>query len=445
MMNKIRTPTVTAFVFSIQSKGPQMAKEKKDKQIQELRLVKGVGQKSAEILTKSGICSLRTLASCPSEVLKKILENQLHVNSSSWPKKARKIIERNTFVLPGDIEIASEFEERETELRIQLLSAESAAKSLRQILDDSYGIITGIGVGLRTKAGRITSPLTYVVIVDVEYKMHEAELTSDKIKLIPNEYRGTVVKVMESAPSYASNTINPDDPSHVVGGQKISATKKINGKFNSGTLGIAVPIKGQKFVGLANQHFAKKGQEIIQPPQDPISPEMKLGKVTKSSNISTPGVDGSIFPIENEMRQFIDGVIGFEKNAKFYFASARLFASDVGAKAYIFGAKTGRKRVGRIVSRSMDKLKIGGKSYNDIIKVTSQQSFIRKGDSGSVLILDISQSGSNKNYLVGGLFFARSKNSTKVGYACHFSNVAKKLKLKIPSGKLKSNWKSNKH
>lgn len=414
-----------------------------DKHYDDLTQITGLGKKSQSRLYDADICTFADLADATPEQICKVLDG-MPVNPDGWSVAASKYVER----IGLEAEVDREFELRIKELMRQKRAAGKALARLETPLQNGkYGDVTGFGVELKTKGGLEVLPLKYVMHVCVRFKLSEDDLKKKRVKLLPKEVDGVEIKVTELNPYHPSNgnvgnVGNESVVTNVVkGGMPISEANQLpSGNFNEGTYGIRIPCSNGTAIGIANQHFARKGKVMIQPPVADWEDFHRIGVVKDSKYKRKPGVDAAIVELENTLRDFRFGVHGFEDDSKFVFAAKPLKTSrDVGAIAYKFGAKTATKLAGKIKSVDFN-IDVGRRQFREIIRVRSPRSFIEDGDSGSVLVLDISKVGSPKLFLVAGLFFAGSKTSEKYGYACHFSEVINVLKLKIPQEKTRTDW-----
>ena len=400
----------------------------------------------------------------------------------------------------GGAELRAEFAIKAQELEAQCEAAERVVKRIQKWCRMGlFGEISGCSVALRVKDGRVVSPLRYGVEVHVPTKLPKEDLLvldvrkvpKGKLKegvryLIPDSIDGVLVKVVESRPYRTSSQPGLEsalelDPGTVKlkgGGLDnikekptidLANTELIGGlptvdpihPGNWGTFGIAFSnridetSRTTRYFGLANEHFADKDNDMVQPPHEPRDKTLwNIGTVRKTKNGAEGNyhVDAACIDLEGKRDVISRLVIGFGEE-KFLFANRPLqrrpfFHTDVGRAVYKYGARTNHFVEGYIQEPEFATLRIPGDNRNlkTVIRAKSNgdKAFIQPGDSGSALVISarVAMPGEadQVRFIVVGLCFAGQEGRHDVLFACHFSHVIKALELKIPKTLLRDQW-----
>lgn len=373
-----------------------------------------------------------------------------------------------------------EFKGRKDDLAQEYSRAKKVqAKILNWKKQGRFGNVTGCSVTFRTKGGVVVSPLRFVVEVFVAKKVSPVYLekfssskkaAKGKIQMLPDAVDGILINVVESNHKHSvksSGLVKPKDKdilvpvseqddladTQILGGLPIVQS----GQDDWGTLGItfsnsADDDSGSSFFGLANAHFAREGDSIVQPdvvPNDPT--HWKIGTVAKDvEDHDSDGfyIDAAVIELNQSgtnSREIVSRVIQEFGTDKILFANRPLDLLDLPIKLFKFGASTARRLEGKLVDPDFQDLELPElpQPVNQVIwaRGIGDSPFIEEGDSGSVLVGDvIDQQDGTPKFVVVGLCFAGSEENSKWAFAVHFSRVIEALSLEIPDDLLLDDW-----
>ena len=345
--------------------------------------------------------------------------------------------------LPTSVEFRRECEERRDELEKERRRVERACKKLTKRIDaGEFGTVLKCFPGFRRKLGRFVSPVQYVIVVSVPYKIPIDQIELADFDALPSEFENIQVKVVECRPYLLSSdeppeSVFPNDAPDfastvVIGGLPCAAC---GDEANWGTLGICFRQKGDQFA-VVNAHFAAYKDEMLQPPALPNKFDRfqwGIGEVVESeylTDVSGGGtIDAALIKISLNNRSFSDGLIeNLGSNRLFdetiYFAGDRLTRSDQ-LDVFKVGARTQLTR-GVISDAEFGGLVIDGISLKSVIEFYNEynNTVVDCGDSGSALVATLTN-----GLLVLGIVFAADEANPHIGYACHFADLISQFSL----------------
>ena len=472
--------------------------------------IEGIGPKISAALKKGGINTFKKLANASPTKLKSFLKGPglASADPTSWPHQAsladaqrwtelaalqdvlhggrglkkQTAGSKGTYIEPSAVptetrpysvlsfptlqEIREEESRREQELRIEYQRAEKAANAIEKIIrgkNANYGKVNSCFVGYRRKFGRVLSPLQWVIIVEVPFKVAEDRLEKTGLDVVPQEHQGVRVKVAEDRASYLvtrpavslsgggnldRTQVFPSDASdydetELAGGLPCSMSESID---NIGTLGLCFLNDGVP-TAIVNQHFAEKDDHAQQPPEDALngSTAQEIGRVVKSERVNfgfgsqQPSIDAAIIELNlNGGRQpsfkLLDGpntLFDFDM----FFASERIpfwqnFPTDQRPKA-IFKVGAATQFTDCAIEHTNHTVVVEGDTAVQTIRFFGDGTVAAEGDSASVVCSWISD-----GILVLGLLFAGNHDGS-VGYACHFADVIREMELQIDDSQLR--------
>lgn len=301
--------------------------------------------------------------------------------------------------------------------------------------------VVGVDVGFRMKKDRFVIPPRYVIRIDVEYKMTDAELKSSRRKRIPQKIDGIDVKVLERRYVATAGGLPPGcndvewrcrrEP--IVGGVAISRNEAgLRAKW--GTLGCIV-FKDGEAVYLMNAHVAaaggplETGKPIRQPPMKAVDDPI-IGTILGEPVLSDRVDCALVKPIGRSPKQHI---LGLKSDANY--ATRKLKTRDQGiTKVLKVGAKTGFAPVlGGIIENVRKKVSVKGLGvFKGQILIRGERALFQDGgDSGAVIVEETKIAGKTVYNIVGLCFAATDDGLTAI--ACHFHRVAKSLDITVNS------------
>lgn len=367
--------------------------------------------------------------------------------SASHPHPLEKVVTGAEFL--------EELHQRKDDLEKEKKRVEKACKEFKTEIESGvYGKVQSCAADFRQKLGRIVSPLRYVIVVAVPYKIVDDQLDRGGVRRIPSEFEGIQVKVVECRPQLLSSSSPPDTvfPTNatdfsqtiLLGGLPCSEDGDEN---NWGTLGICFTQDGDHF-GIVNAHFARHGEDMIQPPDLPNMFDKNkqiIGEIDQSeplTDVSGGGtIDAATIKLDLGDRTFMPNLIAdIDENEYFeedvFFAGDRLKPLDL-FPVFKVGARTNLTE-GIISNANYNDLEIDGITLKSVIRFVDfdDNTLVDCGDSGSVLVAKIDQD----SLLVVGLVFANDRANRNVGFACHFADIIQEFSLDIDNILFRDDW-----
>lgn len=337
------------------------------------------------------------------------------------------------------------------ELELQRIRRENQDDSQEEAPVEDYGDVTGMKVCFRTKYGQLTSPLQYVVMVNVASKISHEGLEERKISPLPIAINGTPIKVVEGSFGLAATDSTalgrlatgqgapapPTSAYPVIGGQPIAESGAAS---NFGTLGIVLG-DGVTNYGLTNHHVVSNQAIRIT-----TSGSQKVGSVqiSDSEPQADPYVDASSILLQLphdvvSVPYMIKGVNDFKDAWPVYFAAELLPLSVQLEPVYKYGASTNALLEGVIdaIATEVTIPAISPQPLTNVISAKHPDFFIKPGDSGTLFLKKVIIRGDSA-WLVVGIVFAQLIHKTpsgelipdnRVAYACRMNEVIDRLGL----------------